>query len=181
MSALVIRDSAADDMTAVAAIYAAEVTERVASFEEAPPSLETLAGRREAVLGQGLPWIVAEVEARIAGYAYASPFRTRSAYRYSAESSVYVAPDFQGRGVGRALMSEMVSRCRARGLRQLMAVMTVNDGEGSRALHASLGFREVGLFPQVGFKLGRWLDVRVMQLALTDDVSAPTLPGLDPP
>lgn len=166
-------------MSAVAAIYAREVLEGTATFEDAPPSPAVLAERLAAVQGHGLPWRVAEIDGRVAAYAYASPFRPRSAYRYAVETSVYVADGFQGRGLGRALMQQIIDHCRALGLRQMIAAVSNDDSDASIALHQKLGFVIAGVYRRVGWKFGRWIDVTLLQLDLAPDAGPPQGPGLN--
>ncbi len=176
---MLIRDAAEADMAAVAALYADHVLNGVGTFEETPPTTEEIARRWREVAALGLPWIVAETEGRLWGYAYATPFRTRAAYRFVAEDSVYVAPDAQRRGVGRGLLAQLIARCEALGLRQLMAVIGDSDNAGSIGVHAALGFEPAGVFRAVGYKHRRWLDIILMQKALNggDDLP-PDGPGL---
>lgn len=155
-------------MDAVTAIYAHHVLTGTGSFEEAPPSPAEMAARRAAVLALGAPWLVAELDGRVAGFAYAGAYRARPAYRHTVEDSVYVAPDALGRGVGRALLSELVARCEAGPFRQMIAVIGGSENTGSIALHRALGFAPVGTFTAVGFKFGRWVDTVLMQRALGD-------------
>lgn len=161
-----VRDCEPRDLAAVEAIYAHAVTTGLATFEEVPPSLEEITRRYRAITGAGFPFLVAESEGRVLGYAYASEFRTRSAYRFTCENSVYVAEDAQRRGVGRALMIELIRRCEARGLRQMLAVIGDSGNEASIGLHRALGFEHVGTMREVGFKFGRWVDVVIMQRRL---------------
>ena len=175
----ILRDATIPDMAAVAALYAREVLEGTATFEETPPTVETMQGRLQGVLGHGLPWLVAEIDGQVVAWAYASPFRPRAAYRYAVESSIYVADGFQGRGLGSALMHEVIRRCRMMGLRQVIAAISNDESRASIDLHARLGFREVGTDRKVGWKFGRWLDVTLMQLALVDEDAPPDGPGLN--
>lgn len=161
-----VRDCEPGDLPAVQAIYAHAVCTGLASFEEVPPSLEEIARRYRAITGAGFPFLVAESGGRVLGYAYASEFRTRSAYRYTCENSVYVAEDAMRRGIGRALMVELIRRCEARGLKQMLAVIGDSGNEASIGLHRALGFEHVGTLRDVGFKFGRWVDVVIMQRRL---------------
>jgi phosphinothricin acetyltransferase len=163
---MIVRPATADDAPALAALYGHHVLHGAGTFEEAPPSADEMAGRLNAVLGKGFPWIVVEDEGRIAAYAYAAPYRERSAYRFTAEDSVYVAPDALGRGYGRAALAAVIAACEAMGLRQLVAVIGDTRNEGSIALHRALGFAPCGALTSVGFKFGRWVDVVLMQLPL---------------
>jgi L-amino acid N-acyltransferase YncA len=175
-----LRDAADGDLAAITALYAREVEGGTASFETSPPSLEEMTQRFAAVKGHALPWLVAEIDGRFAGYAYASPFRPRPAYRYGVEVSIYVEERARRRGVGRALLEALIDRTRSRGLRHLIGAVSDSDtSAASIALHRSLGFRHVGVYRQVGWKFGRWLDVSLMQLDLDPDGGPPAAPGLD--
>ena len=162
-----VRAATAGDTAALQAIYAHHVEHGFGTFEETPPSVEEMGARREAVEALGLPYLVAEDEGgRVIGFAYAGLFRTRSAYRFTCEDSVYVAPDAMGRGVGKALLAAVIEGARAAGYKQLVAVIGDSLNGGSIGLHGALGFRPMGSLQRVGFKRGRWLDVVMMQLEL---------------
>ncbi|KAA0681328.1 GNAT family N-acetyltransferase [Roseomonas genomospecies 6] len=161
-----IRDSRPDDLARIQAIYAHHVLTGTASFEEVPPGLEELARRRDDVLARGMPYVVAETEGRVIGYAYAGPYRLRTAYRYTVEDSIYLDPDCMGRGAGRALLSAVIDRCAAAGCRQMIAVIGGSDNAASISLHRSLGFESAGVLRAVGFKFGNWLDSVLMQRPL---------------
>ena len=167
-AAIVIRSSREADMPAVQRIYAHHVMHGFGSFEEEPPDLAELMRRRADYLGRRLPYLVAEVDGRVVGYAYAGPYRTRSAYRYTVENSIYVDPAYLRRGVGRKLLAELIRQCTALGCRQMIAVIGDSDNSGSIKLHEALGFKYAGNFRAVGRKKGRWLDSVLMQLALGD-------------
>jgi len=169
-----LRDSAPSDAEAIAAIYAHHVRFGLGTFEETPPSVEEIRQRRDGVLALGLPFLVAVAGDRVVGYAYAGPYRMRSAYRYTVEDSIYVAPDATGRGTGRALLARLVERCDALGYRQIVAVIGDSGNHASIRLHAALGFTRVGIQPAVGFKQGRWVDSVLMQRTLGS--GAATLP-----
>jgi phosphinothricin acetyltransferase len=176
---VIVRSASLDDAEGVAAIYGHHVLHSLGTFEETPPSVTEMSGRMEAVLSRGLPYLVAEDAGRILGFAYAGPFRPRAAYRYTAEDSVYIAPDQMGRGVGKALLGQVIAACEAMGLRQLLAVIGDSGNAGSIALHRSLGFQDSGIGRAVGFKHGRWLDIVTLQRPLNDGAaSLPTGPGL---
>jgi phosphinothricin acetyltransferase len=164
--AVVVRDARPDDLPSIRSIYAHHVLHGLASFEETPPDLDELRSRRAAVLAAGLPWLVAEADAVIAGYAYATPYRTRSGYRYTLEDSVYVAPGLQRGGVGTRLLNALIERCEAGPWRQMIAVIGDSDNAGSIALHQRMGFRVVGTLTSAGFKFGRWVDSVLMQRSL---------------
>jgi len=161
-----IRDATDDDLTAIQAIYAHHVKHGLASFEEAPPDIAEIAHRRDTARSSGLPYLVAEQNGAVRGYAYASRFRTRSAYRYTVEDSVYVAPDALGAGIGSALLTELIIRCTGLGFRQMIAVIGDSANRASIGLHTKHGFAEVGLMRSIGFKFGRWVDGVRMQRPL---------------
>jgi L-amino acid N-acyltransferase YncA len=164
--AALIRDCGDADMPAVQAIYAHHVRTGLASFEEEPPSLEEMQRRRSEVLKLGLPYLVAEVEGVVQGYAYATPYRTRSAYRFTIENSVYIASEMARRGIGRALVERLIARCEVEPWRQMIAIIGSSDNRASVALHRALGFHMVGTLQGVGFKHGRWVDTVLMQREL---------------
>jgi phosphinothricin acetyltransferase len=169
-----IRDAAPGDMAAVAAIYAPEVRSGTATFETEPPDAAEMAARLAAVTAAGYPWLVAHRDGAIAGYAYAGPFRTRPAFRFTVENSIYVAEAARGHGVGRALLEHLIGHCTARGFRQMVAVIGDSANQkSSLRLHAGLGFVEVGRLPDVGFKHGRWLDTVLMQRPLGEGGAPP--------
>ena len=161
-----MRAAGPDDIPAMHAIYAHHVLHGLASFEEEPPSAAELRRRYEEVTARRLPWLIADFGGTVAGYGYCALYRTRSAYRYSLEDSVYVRPDAQGRGVGSALLAELIRRCEALGYRQLIAVIGDSAHQASIGLHASQGFLRVGTLRAVGFKFGRWVDSVIMQRPL---------------
>jgi L-amino acid N-acyltransferase YncA len=150
----------------VQAVYAHAVSTGLASFEEVPPALEEMRRRYDEIVAQGLPYLAAEVGGRVAGYGYCALYRTRSAYRYSLEDSVYVDKDFQGRGIGRALLEALIARSEGLGYRQLIAVIGDSANAPSIGLHASLGFLRVGTLRSTGYKFGRWVDSVLMQRPL---------------
>ena len=164
---VLIRDAVATDCMAIAAIYAPYVLHGTVSFEVEPPSAEEILRRRAAILQAGLPYLVAQAGGEIVGYAYASRFRPRPAYQFTAENSVYVSEPYQRRGIARLLMQELMSLCAQSGIREMIAVIaTPATSIASVALHRSLGFREVGVFLGVGEKFGEPLDVLMMQKSL---------------
>ncbi|MBW8725668.1 MAG: N-acetyltransferase [Inquilinus limosus] len=172
---ITIRDAAEADLPAIQAIYARHVLHGFASFEEVPPGTAELSARRAAVLAQGLPYLAAELDGRVAGYAYAGAYRPRPAYRHTIEDSVYVADGLAGRGIGRALLATLIERCEAGPWRQMVAVIGDTGNAGSIALHEALGFRRTGILQSVGFKFGRWVDSVLMQRPLGPGDA--TLPG----
>jgi L-amino acid N-acyltransferase YncA len=168
-----LRPSGDGDLAAITAIYRHHVLHGVASFEEVPPDLDEMVRRRGEILARGLPYLVAEQSGRVLGYCYASPYRTRSAYRFTLEDSIYVDAGEVGRGIGRALLRELLERCAAQGYRQMVAVIGGGDQWPSIRLHAALGFARIGQLPTVGFKLGSWVDIVLMQRALGEGADAP--------
>lgn len=178
MSALPrIRDAACDDIPAIAAIYAVHVREGLGTFELHPPSEDEMRQRLAVIQEAGLPYLVAELDGRVAGYTYASFFRPRPAYRHTVENSVYVALWAQRRGVGRALLAALMRRCESIGKRQMIAVIGDSANVASIALHEAAGFHHQGILENVGFKHGRWVDSVIMQRAL--GLGASTLPEAD--
>jgi phosphinothricin acetyltransferase len=163
---IALRDAAPADAPAVAALYAHHVLHGFGTFEEVPPPPEELALRMAGVEGRGLPWLLAEAEGALLGYAYATPYRDRSGYRFSVEDSVYVAPAAQGRGAGRALLDGLIERCTRLGFRQMIASIGDSGNAPSVRLHEVCGFEHRGRLLGVGFKHGRWLDVVWMQRPL---------------
>lgn len=172
MPSCLIRPSTADDLPAITGIYADAVLTGTGSFETEPPAQPELARRRDEVLAKGLPWLVAETPGGVLGYAYATPFRPRQAYRFSVEDSVYLHRDARGQGLGRLLLAELIGRCTAWGGRQMLAVVGDSANTGSIALHRSLGFEPAGQFKGVGRKFDRWLDIVLMQRALGPGATA---------
>ena len=146
----------------------------LASFEEEPPSVDELARRYRDVIGRGLPYLVAEYGADIAGYGYCAPYRPRSAYRYALEDSIYIRHDMTGRGIGKRLLEQLIGRCAALGYRQIIAVIGDSANTASIGVHAACGFLRVGTLRSVGFKFGRWVDSVYMQRPLgPGDASRP--------
>lgn len=157
-----IRPAAEDDFSAITAIYAWNVANGTGTFAlEAPPESEMLAGFH-AVLKLRLPYLVAVENGNILGYAYAAPFRTRPAYKYVVENSIYLAPEATGRGIGKALLLKLMELCRARGLYSMIAVIGDSENRASVGVHKACGFEHTGNLPRAGFKFGRWLDVVFM-------------------
>jgi phosphinothricin acetyltransferase len=174
---MIIRAATETDAAALAEIYGDAVLHGFGTFEEDPPSATDMDGRRRAVQDRGLPYLVAEIDGRVLGFAYAGPFRPRAAYRYTLEDSVYVSPDAKGQGVGRAVLSAVIEACEALGIRQLMAVIGDTGNAGSVGLHKALGFEQTGVGRSVGFKHGRWVDIVHMQKALNGGDSLPPSGG----
>lgn len=162
-----VRDASDADLPSIQAIYAHHVLHGLASFEEVPPGVDELRARLATVRAAGLPYLVAEVDGTVVGYAYATLYRPRSAYRHTVEDSVYVAQGMAGRGLGAALLSALIARCEAGPWRQMMATIGQGDANrGSIALHARMGFARIGALRSVGFKHGQWLDTVLMQRPL---------------
>lgn len=164
-----IRPASDADMAGVQAIYAHHVLNGTGSFEEIPPSVAVMRTRLAAVAGQGGAWLVAEDGSGLLGYAYAARYHVRSGFRFTAEDSVYVRPDAQGRGVGTALLVRLLDAAAMAGFAQMVAAIGGADNAGSIALHARCGFRLAGWLEAVGFKAGRWHDLVLMQRALEHD------------
>jgi len=176
---MIVRGATADDAEALAAIYGHHVLHGFGTFEEEPPSSAEMESRRAAIAGRGLPYLVAEEDGRVLGFAYAGPFRPRQAYRYTLEDSVYIAPDAIGKGVGRAVLTAVIAECEALGIRQLVAVIGDSGNAASIGLHRSLGFTDAGVGRSFGFKHGRWVDIVWMQKSLNGgDQTAPDTPGV---
>ena len=169
-----IRAASQADIPAITRIYADAVERGTASFELEPPSEAEMTRRMQELTDNGFPYLAADVDGTLAGYAYAGPYRARPAYRFTVENSVYVAPEAQGRGVGRALLKALIEAAERSGYRQMIAVIGDSGQTASIALHAALGFAYVGTLPHVGFKFGRWLDTVLMQRSLgSGSTSAP--------
>jgi L-amino acid N-acyltransferase YncA len=161
-----IRSASFADIPAITAIYAHAVKTGTASFELAPPDEADMRKRMQAVLDGKFPYFIAEIDGRIAGYAYASLYRTRPAYRFTAEDSVYIAPDMQRRGIGKALLVKLIEACTALGFRQMIAVIGDSDQAASIGVHRACGFADAGNLRSIGWKFERWLDTPLMQRAL---------------
>ena len=170
-----VRPATPDDLPSIQAIYAHHVEQGLGSFEEEGPRLEEMRRRFGDITSAGFPYLVAEAGNGVLGYGYCSLYRTRPAYRYSVEDSVYVRSDATGRGVGRAILSELVRICEALHFRQMIAVIGDSANAGSIGLHASLGFLRVGTLRSTGFKHGRWVDSVLMQRPLGLGDGAPPL------
>lgn len=163
---LVIRAATEADVPAMTAIYAHHVLHGTGTFELTPPNEAEIASRLSAIRDRGLPWLVGERDGEVVGYVYAGPFRTRPAYDWIVEDSVYIRQDCGRQGIGGALVQEVIDRCTALGYRQMVSLIGDSANLGSIRLHRRLGFLRIGLFASVGWKHGRWLDVVMMQRAL---------------
>ena len=168
-----IRDAADGDLARIQQIYAHHVLHGTASFELEPPTPDQMRDRRADVLARGMPYLVAEVDGVVRGYAYVTPYRPRPAYRHTVEDSVYVETGWGGRGIGNLLLASLVERCTAAGWRQMLAVVGDSRNGASLALHARQGFHPVGTLRSVGFKHGEWRDTVLMQRELGDGDRSP--------
>lgn len=177
MSTISIRAAMEGDLGRITEIYADAVTHGTASYELEPPSRTEMGARFDSLTAGGFPYLVAERDGALLGYAYAGAFRPRPAYRFIVEDSVYVAPDAKGQGVGLLLMEALIEACRMAGFRQIVAV--IGDGHADSAsvrLHEKLGFRHSGRLEGSGYKHGRWLDTVFMQLSLNGGATVPPDP-----
>ena len=172
MTVIDVRAAAPQDIAAITRIYAEAVRHGTATFELDPPDEAEMARRFAALAAGGFPYLVAETAGAIAGYAYAGEYRSRPAYRWTVEDSIYVATDRQRHGIGRALMERLVAEAETRGFRQMIAVIGDSQQQASIALHAAVGFRMIGTHKSVGFKFERWLDSVLMQRALGPGASS---------
>jgi phosphinothricin acetyltransferase len=178
MTKVAVRAATAGDIGAIAAIYGPAVLTGTASFELDPPDEAEMLRRFTAITAPGYPYLVATVDGRVVGYAYVSAYRTRPAYRFTVEDSVYIAPEVQGRGVGRALLKALIAASTAQDYRLMVAVIGDSRNLASIALHRSLGFKFCGTMHSIGYKFGRWLDTVIMELPLGEgDSSAPREPA----
>ncbi len=169
-----IRPSTEADIAAITAIYQHHVLHGTGTFEIDPPSIADMAARRADVLARNLPWLVAEKNGEVLGFAYANWFKPRPAYRFSAEDSIYVADAARGMGVGRKLLSELATQAEAAGVRKLLAVIGDSANVGSIGVHRSLGFTDVGVMRSVGWKFGAWRDIVLMEKILgAGDTTSP--------
>jgi L-amino acid N-acyltransferase YncA len=167
-----VREARAVDMPGIQAIYAHHVLHGLGTFETIPPDAAELNARFTQIIAAGFPYLVAADADQIVGYAYANHFRTRSAYRYTVEDSIYVLPGAMGRGIGKVLLTELIARCTTLGLRQMLAVIGDSENAGSIGVHRACGFEMIGVMKQVGRKFERWVDVIIMQRALAGDTAS---------
>ncbi len=158
-----IRPSREDDLPAITAIYAHHVLHGTGTFETKPPGVADMGTRRADVLGKGLPYLVAEDAGTVLGFAYGNWFKPRPAYRYSVEDSIYLAADQAGKGLGRAMLAELLAQLEAAGIRKVMAIIGDSANAGSVGLHRALGFTQVGVVESCGWKFGAWRDIVIMQ------------------
>lgn len=174
-----IRPSRDEDLTAITAIYQYHVLNSTGTFETEPPSVADMTARRADVLSKGLPYLVAEDDdGTVIGFAYGNWFKPRPAYRFSVEDSIYVAHGQQGRGMGKALLAELLVQCEAVGIRKMMAIIGDSANAGSVGVHLALGFEEVGKIKSCGWKFGAWRDIVIMQKVLgVGDTRPPVTPS----
>ena len=172
-----LRPVTAADVAAVAEIYAHHVLHGTGTFELTPPNVAEMAARVDAVTSGGLPYLVAVSGGDVVGFAYAGPYRPRPAYRFTVEDSIYLRPDATGRGIGALLLRDLLTRCEALGVRQVIAVIGDSANVASIRTHESCGFARVGTFRAVGWKFDRWLDTVLMQRQL---VATQSFPGVNP-
>ncbi len=165
-AAMDIRPANSADVPEIQSIYAYHVLHGAGTFEEIPPSIEEVHRRFDGIVSRGWSYLVASDATGVLGYAYFALFRERSAYRYTAEDSIYVRDDVRGQGVGKALVAKVLDEAEAQGFRQMVAVIGDSDNVGSIGMHASLGFQRTGLLRATGLKFGRWVDTVYMQRAL---------------
>jgi L-amino acid N-acyltransferase YncA len=177
MSSLEIRPTEAADLPSITEIYEHAVRFGTATFELTPPDLAEMMQRFGALMDGGFPYLVASLEGRVVGYAYAGAYRPRPAYRFTVENSVYLQPAIHRRGIGRQLLQRLITECEARGYRQMIAVIGDSANAGSIGVHSRCGFQMIGIHPNVGFKFGRWLDTVMMQRALGE--GGTTIPADD--
>ena len=170
-----LRPATEADLPAVTDIYEHAVRYGTATFELIPPDLDEMTGRYEVLMDGGFPYLVAALEGRVVGYAYAGAYRPRPAYRFTVENSVYLEPAIHRRGIGLQLLQALIAESEAQGYRQMIAVIGDSANAGSIGVHARTGFQMIGTHPNVGFKFGRWLDTVMMQRALGD--GGTTLPA----
>jgi phosphinothricin acetyltransferase len=163
---MLLRHAEQADLPAIQSIYAHHVLHGTGTFEEVPPSVEEMTERWEAAQARGWRWVVAADDSGVLGYAAYAQFRHKSGYRCCAEDSIYVRDDVRGQGVGKALVGRVVEEAAAGGFRQMIAVIGDSENVGSIGVHASLGFRQIGVLRAVGIKFGRWLDAVYMQRAI---------------
>ena len=163
-----LRPATLADIPAITAIYAHAVTHGTASFELEAPDEAEMTRRMQALLDGQFPYIAAESDGRLAGYAYASLYRTRPAYRFTVENSVYVAADMHRKGIGKILLMKLIEECTARGFRQMIAVIGDSNQAASIGVHKACGFEPAGNLRNIGFKFGQWLDTPLMQRSLGD-------------
>jgi len=172
-----IRPSRDTDLPAITAIYMHHVLNGTGTFETMPPTEGEMAARRADVLAKGLPYLIAEDGGQVLGFAYCQWFKPRPAYRFSAEDSIYLHPDAAGKGLGKALLTELARQAQASGIRKLIAVIGDSNNAGSVGVHRSLGFAPVGMLKSCGWKFGKWLDIVLMEKTLGEGDTTPPEPA----
>ena len=155
------------DLDAITDLYAHHVRDSLATFEETPPTIDDMRRRWRSLTADGLPYLSAHLNGDLVGYAYAGPYRTRSAYRFSVEDSIYIKPGYTGKGVGRALLGTLIDSCARAGYRQMVAMIGGRNNKASIGLHRFHGFEQIGILTDIGFKEGQWVDCVVMQRPLS--------------
>lgn len=173
LTKIVIRNVCDKDMPAIQAIYAFQVSQGVSSWEELAPALEEMLQRQKTITQDGYPYLVAVLGGEVIGYAYASAYRMRPAYRYTVEHSIYLAESAQRMGLGQKLLKKLIVKCTAKGFRQMVAVVGDSDNCMSINFHKKMGFEEVGVIRSIGYKFDRWLDSVILQLTLGEGDTAP--------
>jgi phosphinothricin acetyltransferase len=163
---VIVRAATASDTDVIAHIYAHHVNHGTGTFETEPPDRGEMGRRWSEVTARGLPWLVADDNGAVVGYAYAGPYRPRLAYKHTVEDSIYVRADRLGAGVGSLLMPALIDAAKECGVRQMIAVIGDSDNQASIRLHRRFGFQDAGVLKDVGFKCGRWLDTVFMQRSL---------------
>ncbi len=166
---MIIRDVTQTDMPTIHEIYSEQVLNGVSSWEEEPPTLDEMTQRKNAILDGGYPFLVCEVNGKVAGYSYASAYRPRPGYRYTVENSIYIHKDFHKMGIGRRLLDALIERCEAKGFRQMVAVIGDSNNHPSIDFHKRMGFIHAGTIKSIGFKFGRWMDSVIMQRPIGDE------------
>jgi L-amino acid N-acyltransferase YncA len=173
MTGVSIRPATPADIAAITRIYAHAVEHGTASFEIEPPTEAEMARRHQALLAKGFPYLVAKIAGTAAGFAYAGPYRDRRAYDWCVEDSVYVAPEFHRKGIGRLLLTRLITEAERLDFRQMLGVVGDSANTASIAVHAAVGFRLIGTFQSIGYKHGRWLDTVLMQRPLGSGNATP--------
>lgn len=163
---VIIRPSEVSDIGDVQRIYEYEVLNGTATFDKIPPSENDLMSKRQVIIDNGFPYLVAEINGKVVGYSYVSLYRERSAYSKTVENAIYIDPDYRGMGIASKLMKALLPICEEIGLKQVIAVIGDSENHGSINLHKKLGFREVGVLENVGYKFERWINVVLMQKSL---------------
>ena len=162
----IVRAAVPADLETVTTIFAHYVTATVTTFEEVPPTAADWRRRLDDLANRNLPFLVAEQDGAVCGFAYASPWRPKPAYRYSVEDTVYISPGRTGHGLGRALLGALLTGCEQAGVRQVIAVIADTGSDASAMLHRRLGFTQAGCLHRVGYKHGRWIDTVLMEREL---------------